>query len=59
MMAAKAPAPRPAPARRDLLDVTLARAAPLPPDDFDQTPAFDLADPEPVPEFDFDQTGGA
>jgi hypothetical protein len=23
--------------------------------DFDQTPAFDLTEPEPVPDFDFDQ----
>jgi hypothetical protein len=32
---------------------------PLPADDFDQTPAFDPADPDPVPEFDLDQTHGA
>ena len=30
----------------------------LPADDFDQTPAFDPADPEPVPELDLDQTRG-
>lgn len=32
---------------------------PVPTDDFDQTPAFDPADPEPTPELDFDQTRGA
>jgi hypothetical protein len=31
----------------------------VPADDFDQTPAFDPADPEPVPELDLDQTRGA
>ena len=29
------------------------------PDDLDQTPQFDPAEPEPVPEDDFDQTWGA
>ncbi len=33
--------------------------APAPTDDFDQTPAFDPAEPEPVPELDYDQTPGA
>jgi hypothetical protein len=32
---------------------------PLPADDFDQTPAFDPAEPEPLPELDLDQTRGA
>ncbi|CAN5586628.1 hypothetical protein BH23BAC4_BH23BAC4_03890 [soil metagenome] len=27
--------------------------------DFDQTPAYDLTEPEPVPDFDFDQSDGA
>jgi hypothetical protein len=31
----------------------------VPTDGFDQTPAFDPADPEPVPELDLDQTPGA
>jgi len=29
------------------------------PDDLDQTPRFDPAEPEPAPEDDFDQTSGA
>ena len=29
------------------------------PDDLDQTPRFDPAEPEPAPEDDFDQTPGA
>jgi hypothetical protein len=33
-----------------------ARAPPLPGNDLDQTPAYDLAAAEPVPEFEFDQT---
>jgi hypothetical protein len=37
----------------------VAPVDPLPTDDFDQTPAFDPADPEPVPELDLDQTRGA
>ena len=37
----------------------LAPADALPRDDFDQTPAFDPADPEPLPELDLDQTRGA
>jgi hypothetical protein len=37
----------------------VAPVDPLPTDDFDQTPAFDPADPEPVPELDPDQTRGA
>jgi hypothetical protein len=32
---------------------------PLPANDFDQTPAFDPAEPEPVPDLDLDQTRGA
>ncbi len=32
---------------------------PVPAEHFDQTPAFDPADPEPVPELDLDQTPGA
>jgi hypothetical protein len=27
--------------------------------DLDQTPAYDLSEPEPVPDFDFDQSAGA
>jgi hypothetical protein len=27
--------------------------------DLDQTPAFDLTEPDPIPDFDFDQTRGA
>jgi hypothetical protein len=27
--------------------------------DLDQTPAYDLTEPEPVPDFDFDQSAGA
>ncbi len=27
--------------------------------DFDQTPAYDLSEPEPVPDLDFDQSAGA
>lgn len=37
----------------------VARANPLPADDFDQTPAFDPTEPEPIPELDLDQTPGA
>jgi len=58
--------PRLAPARGppqpalDLdVDPVIPDHDPVPTDDFDQTPAFDPADPEPAPELDFDQTRGA
>jgi hypothetical protein len=37
----------------------VATVDPLPADDFDQTPAFDPAEPEPLLELDLDQTRGA
>jgi hypothetical protein len=37
----------------------VAPVDPLPADDFDQTPAFDPAEPEPLPELDLDQTRDA
>jgi hypothetical protein len=58
-------APRLSPARappQAALELDTDHAAPvdpLPADDFDQTPAFDPAEPEPVPELDLDQTRGA
>jgi hypothetical protein len=36
--------------------VRAAGAAPLPSDDLDQTPGYDLAAAEPVPDLDLDQT---
>jgi hypothetical protein len=58
-------APRLAPARAppqtalQLGSDHVAAVDPLPADDFDQTPAFDPAEPEPLPELDLDQTRGA
>ena len=34
----------------------IAPARPPPLDDLDQTPAFDLTDPEPAPEYEFNQS---
>jgi hypothetical protein len=58
-------APRLSPARAPpqtalkLESDSVAAVDPLHADDFDQTPAFDPAEPEPVPELDLDQTRGA
>jgi hypothetical protein len=51
------PARAPPQAALALAPDPVADADPVPTDDFDQTPAFEAADPEPVPEL--DQTRGA
>jgi hypothetical protein len=54
-----APARAPPQAALELESDYVAAVDPLPADDFDQTPAFDPAEPEPLPELDLDQTRGA
>jgi hypothetical protein len=54
-----APARAPPQAALELESDYVAAVDPRPADDFDQTPAFDPAEPEPLPELDLDQTRGA